>query len=94
MKFIVLIFLVQFCFAKEQEIYKADGGGLFDLIRGIPPKEGSLEFKKVEQTDTGALPDGIYFIPDGPVEDEAIKVNVTVRPLFSIHNVKTVNIVH
>lgn len=96
MKSLLVLFflvLVNFSFGKEQVIYRADGGGLFDLIRGIPPKDGSLQFKKVNQADTASLPDGIYFVPDGPIEDEAVKLDVSVsRPFENISRLYCENI--
>lgn len=78
---LILIFLVYCGYGKEQaSIYKASGGDLFDLIRGIPPKEGALELTKVEETDSASLPDGIYFVPeDVPLDGtEPTKLYVTV----------------
>ncbi|KAL0901806.1 hypothetical protein ABMA27_006976 [Loxostege sticticalis] len=62
---LMLFFLVCICYGKEQVIYKASGGVLFDLVRGFPPKEGALELTKVEEgSDPASLPDGIYFVPE------------------------------
>nr|XP_053614392.1 uncharacterized protein LOC128677510 [Plodia interpunctella] len=65
---IILILLVHNTFGKENVVYNATGGDLFDLIRGIPPKDEVLNLTKVEGVDGDKLPDGIYFIP----EDDAL----------------------
>ncbi|XP_026759164.2 uncharacterized protein LOC113518442 [Galleria mellonella] len=64
---IFLIFLAQYVYGKETVYYAAKGGDLFDLIRGIPPKNGALELSKVDKNTQDTLPDGIYYIPP---EDE------------------------
>ncbi|KAM3967642.1 uncharacterized protein ACR2FA_011198 [Aphomia sociella] len=66
---IIFIFIVQYSFAKESVIYEAKGGDLFDLIRGIPPRDGALRLSKVEGNIKEPLPDGIYYIPP---EDEVL----------------------
>ncbi|XP_028175150.1 uncharacterized protein LOC114363583 [Ostrinia furnacalis] len=75
----VLLVLVCATFGKEQVVYKATGADLFDLIRGIPPKGGSLDLTKVEDADPASLPDGIYFVPeDVSLDDtEPTKLYVT-----------------
>ncbi|XP_059048159.1 uncharacterized protein LOC131843508 [Achroia grisella] len=60
---IFLLILAQYVFAKETAYYVAQGGDLFDLIRGIPPKEGALKLSKLEGYSKDSLPDGIYYIP-------------------------------
>ncbi|RVE54479.1 hypothetical protein evm_000964 [Chilo suppressalis] len=56
-------------FEKEDVAYELQGGDLFDLIRGRPPKDGKLVVKKVAD-DTGVVkPDGIFFIPEDTLSD-------------------------
>ncbi|CAG9796791.1 unnamed protein product [Diatraea saccharalis] len=67
--FCVLVLLVNCSFGKEDGVYELKGGDLFDLIRGIPPKDGKLKVSKVVE-DTGEKhPDGIFFIPEDSLSE-------------------------
>jgi hypothetical protein len=85
-----VVFLVTLSYGKEDTVYELKGGDLFDLIRGIPPKNGTLKLAKVENTDDGKLPDGIFFIPEDDIlGDEPTDLHVKVSKL--ILNISNLN---
>lgn len=93
----MLFFLVCICYGKEQVIYKASGGVLFDLVRGFPPKEGALELTKVDEgSDPASLPDGIYFVPEDVSLDgvEPTKLYVSVSHIKSWSHISYEDNIH